>query len=189
MEYSKFMELVYKNGFTEEDAKQGGISFLGSQRDLEAGVAYVEENEVPIGIVAGQFFYSGPGTAGINNAILLLTNERILKVDKKLKNVDVTTYFIDDINSSQFNTSFLSSELRIATTSGTIVVNKVKKDTGQKFNAALQELIRNEKKAKKAHHGGAAVSAMDELKKAKELLDAGIITQDEFNALKKKHIG
>lgn len=37
--------------------------------------------------------------------------------------------------------------------------------------------------------GNTAVSAADELKKYKELLDMGVITQDEFNAKKKQLLG
>ena len=39
------------------------------------------------------------------------------------------------------------------------------------------------------NNGGTAVSAADELKKFKELLDAGVITQEEFDAKKKQLLG
>lgn len=189
MEYNKFMELLSKNGFTKEDAKQGGVAFLGSQRDLEAGVKFVRDDETPLAIMGGQFFYTGPGTSGINNAVLILTDERLIKADKKIKNTDMSQFHIEDINSSDFNTSFLSSQVSIATTSGRITVDKVKKNTAQKFNEILSDLILNFKKNKRKPSGGAALSGMDEIKKAKELLDGGIISQKEFDAIKKKHIG
>lgn len=190
MEYSKFIELLGKNGFTAEDAKQGGISFLGSQRDLEAGVTFVADDEMPLAVIGGEFFYTGPGTAGTNNAVLILTNERLIKADKKIKNVDMTQFYIDDINSSDFNTSFLSSQMSISTTSGNISLTKIKKDTGRRFCDVLTELIRDHKKSvKNPKVHVAASSGMDEVKKAKELLDEGIITKKEFDAIKKKHIG
>lgn len=188
MDYNKFMEAIAKNGFSTEDAGQGGVSFLGSQRDLEAGVAHIDDDETPVAIAAGQFFYTGAGTAGVNNAILLLTDRRIVKADKKIRNVDFETFYIDDINSTAVKTEFLSSTLKISTTSGTINVNKVKKETAKRFNAELQKLIVAHKKASK---GGttAALSPMEELKKAKELLDAGIIDKAEFDKLKAKFLG
>ena len=188
MEYSKMIELLGKNGFTEEDAKQGGVSFLGSGRDLKAAAEFLNSGETPLAIVGGEFFYSGPGTAGVNNAVLMLTDERLIKVDKKIKNADMSSFFLDDIISSEFKTAFLSSSLVIGTANGRIAVNKVKKDTGKKFNKVLNDLLRDNKKTKRSG-GGAALSGMDEVKKAKELLDAGIIDQKEFDAIKKKHIG
>ena len=187
MTYEKMMKLLNEHGFSEEDAKQGGVSFLGSQRDLEAAATFLEDDEIPMAIAAGQFYYNGPGTPGTNNAIVMMTNERILKVDKKIKNADMSAFYIDDVNSSKLNTSFLSSTIVIATTSGSIIVSKVKKDTGKKFNDVLNKLLRANKKQKRGDNAkGAAVSSMDELKKAKDLLDAGIIDKKEFDALKKK---
>ena len=190
MTYEKMMEALNKNGFSEEDAKQGGISFLGSQRDLVAAATFIENDEVPLAIAAGEFYYNGPGTGGTNNAVVVLTNERILKVDKKWKNADLSAFFIDDVNSSKLNTAFLSSQVVIATTSGTISIMKVKKDTGKKFNNVLNKLLRENKKQKRGGNASTAVlSSMDELKKAKELLDAGIINQKEFDVVKKKLLG
>ncbi len=191
MDYDKFMGIIAKNGFTIEDAKQGGISFLGSERDLKAAIDVIGDDETPIGIVAGEFFFTGLGGTRRNNAIMVLTDERMIKADKKFKNTDFTTFYIDDVNSSQLKTSFLSSSLLIATTSGRIALSKVKKDTGKKFDDALHVLIRENKKIKKrggTAAGGGALSGMDEIKKGKELLDAGIINQKEFDALKKKHL-
>ena len=192
MEYEVMMEHLEKKGFSTYDAKQGGVSFLGSQRDLEAAATFIEEDETPLAIAAGEFYYAGPGTGGTNNAIIVLTNERLLKVDKKINNTDMTAYYVEDINSSKLNTAFLSSQLVIATTSSSIVVSKVKKDTAKRFHAELNKLIRDFKKNKR--NGGAttinkATSGMDEIKKAKELLDAGIINDKEFAALKKKYLG
>ena len=192
MEYEVMMEHLVKNGFSTDDAKQGGVSFLGSQRDLQAAATFLEEDEIPMAIAAGEFYYAGSGINGVNNAIIVLTNERILKVDKKIKNTDMAAYFVEDVNSSKLNTSFLSSQLVIATTSSSIVVSKVKKDTARKFHKVLIDLIRETKKGKK-NGGGTTVnhaaSGMDEILKAKKLLDAGIIDEKEFAALKKKHLG
>ena len=191
MEYEVMMNHLEKNGFTIDDSKQGGISFMGSQRDLKAAAGFIEGDEMPLAIAAGEFYYAGPGTGGTNNAIVVLTNERILKVDKKIRNADMTSYYIEDINSSKLNTAFLSSQMVIATTSSSIVISKVKKDTAKRFHAALNESVRNFKKAKREGGGNTvhqAASGMDEIKKAKELFDAGIIDADEFTAIKNKHL-
>lgn len=190
MEYNKFMKIIEKNNFSEADTGQGGLSFAGSLRDLKAAVVEVHEDETPIGIAAGEFWKLAKRGIKKNNAILILTSERIIMADKKWKNVDYTSFYIEDVKSSDFRTSFLSSQLIFTTANDTFNVDKVKKDTGKKFNEELHKLIRSSKKSSK---GGTVInqasSGMDEIKKGKELLDAGIITQKEFNEIKKKHLG
>ena len=58
------------------------------------------------------------------------------------------------------------------------------KDSNRVFDEGLKSS--NETATKQANE---AVSAADELKKFKELLDSGIITQDEFDAKKKQLLG
>ena len=56
----------------------------------------------------------------------------------------------------------------------------------------IKELSEEEFKAlqtAKNNSSAPAVSAADELKKFKELLDAGVITQEEFDAKKKQLLG
>ena len=187
MEYSKVVESIAKFGFSEDDTKQGGLSFAGSARDFKSAVVEIHEDETPIGIAAGEFYKVTARGIKKNNAILILTNERIIMADKKWKNTDFSSFYIDDIKSSDFVTSFLSTKLTFTTANDSFGVDKVKKETGKRFNEELHKLIRSNKKASKG--GVNAVSGMDELKKAKDLLDAGIIGKKEFDALKKKLLG
>ena len=190
MEYKQFMEGIAKFGFSEEDTKQGGLAFAGSLRDLKAAVVEIHEDETPIGIAAGEFWKVSPRGAKKNNAVLMLTSERLIMADKKWKNVDFTSFYIDDIKSSDFKTSFLSSKLIFTTTNDSFNVDKVKKETGKKFNEELHKLIRAGKNASKGGNVvNQAASGMDEIKKAKELLDSGIIDQNEFDEIKKKYLG
>ena len=56
----------------------------------------------------------------------------------------------------------------------------------------LREITEEELKAEQAksnNNGGAAISSADELKKYKDLLDSGVITQEEFDAKKKQLLG
>lgn len=65
---------------------------------------------------------------------------------------------------------------------------------GSVLNSQMKEIadyIRIKVKECKKQKSGqtAAVSAADELKKFKELLDSGVITQEEFDAKKKQLLG
>lgn len=62
----------------------------------------------------------------------------------------------------------------------------------QCHSADLEEITKEEyaaKQAAPAPAAAAAVSPLDELKKLKELLDMGIVTQEEFDAKKKQILG
>lgn len=65
-----------------------------------------------------------------------------------------------------------------------------KKDYCEKCNETLRQIKAFiDERTLKQQEGGAALSAADELKKFKELLDSGIITRDEFEAKKKQLLG
>ena len=53
----------------------------------------------------------------------------------------------------------------------------------------LEKAIKTAKEAEKQPVVQQAVSTADELKKFKELLDMGVITQEEFDAKKKQLLG
>ena len=56
-------------------------------------------------------------------------------------------------------------------------------------SADLVQITAEEAKNSTAQQNAPAASAMDELKKLKELLDMGIVTQEEFDAKKKQLLG
>ncbi len=53
----------------------------------------------------------------------------------------------------------------------------------------IRTLIDEREKAKTLNNGGATASSADELKKFKELLEDGVITQEEFELKKKQLLG
>lgn len=66
-------------------------------------------------------------------------------------------------------------------------VYKVSKDEGQSIAALLSVIVDSQKESTPAP--AAAASSADELLKFKQLWDAGVITEDEFNAKKKQLLG
>ncbi len=63
---------------------------------------------------------------------------------------------------------------------------------GDMFFSAIMDILENYRKSKKETQNATVVmqtSAADELKKFKELLDSGVITQEEFDAKKKQLLG
>lgn len=68
----------------------------------------------------------------------------------------------------------------------TITINSNENEIAEKMVAYIQEKIKEARQPKVAV---AATSAADELKKFKELLDMGVITQEEFDTKKKQLLG
>ena len=68
----------------------------------------------------------------------------------------------------------------------TITINLNENDTAEKMVAYIQEKIKEARQPKVAT---AATSSADEIMKLKNLLDMGIITQEEFDAKKKQLLG
>lgn len=68
----------------------------------------------------------------------------------------------------------------------TITISSNENEIAEKMVAYIQEKIKEARQPKVAV---AATSAADELKKFKELLDMGVITQEEFDTKKKQLLG
>ncbi len=92
----------------------------------------------------------------------------------------------EDITGIEFKKGLVFGELEIHTSGMKIEVERVKKKEGEAFVSVLREKLqetRHEKVGKSE-----TLSPMDEIKKAKELLDAGAITPEEFEDIKKKYL-
>ncbi|MGI6030792.1 MAG: SHOCT domain-containing protein [Eubacteriales bacterium] len=65
-------------------------------------------------------------------------------------------------------------------------------DSDRKLQEAKARLRKAQQEADEIHQnagGSQTISSADELKKFKELLDSGVITQEEFEAKKKQLLG
>ncbi|MGF7118327.1 SHOCT domain-containing protein [Methanobacterium oryzae] len=92
----------------------------------------------------------------------------------------------EDITGIEFKKGLVYGDLEIHASGMKIEVERVKKNEGDAFVTVLRnklEETRNEKLGKPEE-----VSPMDEIKKAKELLDSGAITEEEFENIKKKYL-
>lgn len=92
----------------------------------------------------------------------------------------------EDITGIEFKKGLVYGDLKIFTSGMKIEVERVKKNEGDAFVTVLRNKLketRNEKLEKPEE-----VSPMDEIKKAKELLDSGAITEEEFENIKKKYL-
>ena len=92
----------------------------------------------------------------------------------------------EDITGIDFKKGILFGDFEISTSGMTIEVERINKNEGDAFVTVLRNKLketRNEQLGKSNQP-----SSMDEIKKAKELLDAGAITEEEFENIKKKYL-
>ncbi len=77
-------------------------------------------------------------------------------------------------------------DLEISTSGMKIEVERIKKTEGDDFVTVLRDKLTESRLEKQGKTE--AVSPMDEIKKAKELLDSGAISEEEFENIKKKYL-
>jgi predicted Zn-dependent peptidase len=97
--------------------------------------------------------------------------------------------YLDNLNDITFKSGIAIGVMTIDTLREVFNVG-LAKDSAQRISAKVHEAI-DALKAKKAQdiQAPSPASAADELRKFKELLDASIITQEEFDAKKKQLLG
>lgn len=153
------------------------------------GTATLYEDKVVIqrkGVLA-KLTHFGQGTSGGDRTIFL-DQIRSIEINKGLMNCDM---FFNTGNTGEMSggrRKFLNdgaSKLKIEYS-----VEFIRTDTAkaEEFKLKAEEAIRNFKKPVVVAAAPAA-SAADEIKKFKDLLEAGAITQEEFDAKKKQLLG
>lgn len=79
--------------------------------------------------------------------------------------------------------------LTIMTIGGKIKLINITPKEGNRFVSSIQQILTSVKsKTNESNIVQQQISPMEEIKKAKELLDNGIITEEEFNKLKNKYL-
>lgn len=116
-------------------------------------------------------------------ALAVATNKRLVLVDKGLFSMKVEDFPYDKISSVEFEGGLLTRKVKVFVTG-----NKAEFDFAEKSIATMfSEFLRMKISAPKAPSQTIeSRSVAEELKNFKDLLDSGTITQEEFDAQKKK---
>lgn len=123
------------------------------------------------------------------NYAYAVTNKRLVFAQKKtLSGETIKTVSLDRINDITFQSGMLFGVITVDTPQEKFNVAIDKKSAKAVFDA-LMERLRGLDSSKPAPVQTAAPSAADEILKYKQLLDAGVLTQEEFDAKKKQLLG
>lgn len=138
-----------------------------------------------------KFATSGFYDTNTSSVLIVVTNKRILLENKKLlfgsQNTEIPLEMVNDIS---YNSGLVMAKVSI--TSGT-KEHKVSQIT-KKVVAQLVDTIRQQTELAKNRNNQPqsqpqAPNTVEQLKGLKELLDSGILTQEEFDAKKKQILG
>ncbi|WP_457599813.1 PH domain-containing protein [Hydrogenivirga sp.] len=116
------------------------------------------------------------------NGLLIATNERLIFIDKSLLGkVKVEEFPYEKVTSVKYEKGWFLGSVKIYASGNTAEIEQVIKKKVQPFVDKVNELI-------KSYRGDAKnrASFVDELAKLAELLEKGLITEEEFKKAKAK---
>jgi len=132
---------------------------------------------LPFAVIAALLYFSAAKTE------LTVTDKRVYGKAMFGRRVDLPVDLI-----SAVGTSFLMG-VSVSTSSGSIRFLGVQNKDEIHSEISKLLMLRQEKKKDTANVAAAPQSSADELKKYKDLLESGVITQEEFDAKKKQLLG
>ncbi|KQL52679.1 hypothetical protein AN964_03500 [Heyndrickxia shackletonii] len=124
-----------------------------------------------------------------NNYAYAITNKRILFAQKTITGEKFKAVNFDHLNDISFKKGMVFGVLTIDTLNEIFNV-ALDKYSAEAINNNIHQVLDEVRNVSKQPQViTSTVSAADELKKFKELLDMGVLTEDEFNAKKKQLLG
>lgn len=124
-----------------------------------------------------------------NNFAYAVTNKRILMAQQKMIGQNFQSISIDNLNDITMTTGVLMGVITIDTIKEKFNV-AINKQVANNINRVIHDVLHSLKEDKKIPaQTQTGVSSADEILKYKNLLDMGIISQDEFDKKKKQILG
>lgn len=135
--------------------------------------------------------YDGPQIA-LGAPSVVFTDRRMIACEAVFLGLQWKIVDMDTVKDSRIDAGFLSTTVRFDTLTDKTGLS-VTKDNASQVLMVIQEVVKRCKARANAQAAApvaaATVSAADEILKFKSLLDAGILTQEEFDAKKKQLLG
>ena len=155
---------------------------FGTKKEIKALPKYIDESE--------QIQYVASGLTGENSILLVLTDERMIFLDKGIAyGIRKTEIPLDKINSVSYEKGMLTSTLKMFTGAAPVEIRSIPNSSIEPLTAAINKEIKRSKQPKTVILNNAATSVADEIRNFKSLLDDGIISQAEFDEKKKELLG
>lgn len=166
--------------------KAAGVSDLfGTKKEVKALPDILQQNEV--------VKYATSGLVDGNTVLMVLTNTRILFIDKGLiYGIKSTEIPLNMINSVSYSMGMLLGSITITNGAVTTGVKDVSKETAPIMVDRIKTEMANFQQYNNQRYNQQPMQNNDiaeQLRQYKSLLDEGIITEAEFNAKKQQLLG
>jgi hypothetical protein len=166
-----------------QNAGLSKVSVLFGRKEIGELPSIIHEDEEIFGLIQGT--YNG------GQGILVATNKRLLFVDKGLiYGLKVEDFGLDKVSSIQYETGILFADIKIMASGNIAKITNVEKSLGRTFCEKVRAKLNEPKQASAPITVvQQQVDVADQIGKLAALKDQGILTQEEFDAQKKKLLG
>lgn len=154
-----------------------------SERVLRRAGKHLEEGEQVLGAVLGAYETTRLGMDAVRNGVLLATDRRVVMFGKRRGGFELESFPYEHISSFEQGRTLMGSTIRMFASGNTVEVKYVND------RRAMAELVSAVKS--RMGRGGAppppaagSPDLLDGIRKLGELRDAGLLTEEEFQAQK-----
>lgn len=149
----------------------------------------LHQNEKIYAVFVGLYDYKG-GISGKGNFAFAITNERLILAQKQVIGSVLQSVNLEHINDVTLNRAGLFGATGISTICIDTLKERILVGVNALYAKNVQSCISQAIFAlKNPQSQSSGDDSLDQLKKLKELLDGGVITQEEFDAKKKQLLG
>ena len=147
----------------------------------------LNENNHPV-IVDGQYEAKIMGSDTVRKGFLMATNQRVIFYAKKLTGFEIESFPYANISSFEGGKNFMGNHIKIVASGNTANIKWITDKVGFQIllDAVHAEITRS--KSSSSKEPSSSTSIADELTKISKLLENGLITEEEFQSLKRKII-
>jgi len=160
-----------------------------SQRVLRQAEEHLEESEQVLGAVLGAYETTRLGMDAVRNGVLLATDRRVVMFGKRRGGFELESFPYEHISSFEQGRTLMGSTIRMFASGNTVEVKYV---NDRRAMAELVSVVKSRMGRSAAQPAAVAPVApiagqpdlLDAIRKLGELRDAGLLTDDEFQAKK-----
>lgn len=134
---------------------------------------------------AAQGFY------GMSNGMLVATNKRLIFIDKGIVKLKVESFLYDKISSIEYTTGMLLGNIIFYASGNKAKIENMQKESAKDIAEFIREYIQKENtinEQSNSENNNNDKGLANELEKLFDLKERGIISEEEFKAMKEKII-
>lgn len=167
----------------QDQLKQAGVTDLfGTKKEVRALPTILTDDE--------QIVYATSGLVDGNTVLVLLTQTRILFIDKGLLyGIKSTEIPLDMVNGVSYGKGLILGKVAVTNGASTTMIENIEKGNAPILADRIKAMAEHYKVNLRNPAATSTLDGPDQIRKYKALADDGIITQAEFEAKKAQILG